>query len=497
MSTSCSRCLSYAARRRAVITSSRGFHHTRRLRTHDTSPIAAWPPSAPKPILNIKHIRDHYELYAQNCLERNYKDQSSFPKRIRELWDEWQRAQQDVVQVRRDKKAAEAELRKSQGKDDSWASRAALLKEQTLEADREQAGIQREMQELAFAIPNLTSQETPRGSEPKLIGYINKHVDPDSKSHGASHVEIGRELGLLDFDGAGDVSGWGWYYLLGDAARLEHALVQYALSVASKYGWAQVSPPSMVYSHIATACGFQPRDQNGEQQIYGVDGREGKIPMVLAGTAEIPLAGMKAGQNMKEQDLPMKRVATSRCYRAEAGARGVKAKGLYRVHEFTKVEMFAWTRPDDESVTRIFEEMVGIQREILESLGLHCRVLEMPSTDLGASAFRKCDIEAYFPSRRASDDGFGEVTSASICTDYQTRRLATRVRLKSPDFPWTANGTAMAVPRVLAALLENGWNPAAKSVTLPECLAQWMGGRKTIQLDSESGRVAGSGNSGR
>jgi seryl-tRNA synthetase len=249
---------------------------------------------------------------------------------------------------------------------------------------------------------------------------------------------------------------------------------------------------------MAAACGFQPRDQNDEQQIWQVAQAErdvGKPTRSLAATAEIPLAGMYARKVIREQDLPVKLVGSSRCFRAEAGARGVDTKGLYRVHEFTKVEMFAWTNspslrdglPEEEvwteDATEVFDEMVGIQMEILSSLGLPCRVLEMPSSDLGASAYRKIDIEAMFPSRTAKDGGWGEVTSVSICTDYQTRRLDTRILEANGSrkkFPHTVNGTAMAVPRVLAAILENGWRESKGCVVIPEVLRGYMGGMEKI-----------------
>ncbi|KAK5635267.1 hypothetical protein RRF57_010979 [Xylaria bambusicola] len=260
-------------------------------------------------------------------------------------------------------------------------------------------------------------------------------------------------------------------------------------------GWRQVAPPSIVYSHIAAACGFQPRDQNGETQVYALaqsasDAARGKPELSLAGTAEIPLAGMRADSVFEAAELPSKRVGVSRCYRAEAGARGADTKGLYRVHEFTKVELFAWTAPTDAATQDVFDEMVDAQTEILASLGLHCRVLEMPTADLGATATRKIDIEAFFPSRAAQglNDGWGEVTSASICTDYQTRRLATRLRSAGSGsggklaYPYTVNGTALAVPRVLAAILENGWDEAQMAVTIPECLRPWMDGKEKIEM---------------
>ena len=350
---------------------------------------------------------------------------------------------------------------------------------------------------LALGLPNLTSPETPADREPRLIRYINYDPEaPPTFDDTADHSYIGKELSLLDFTSSTATAGWGFYYLLNEAALLEQALVQYALSVALKHGWRAVSPPSLVYSHIADACGFQPRDQSDEQQIWQIAQTQrdyGKPKRSLAATAEIPLAGLYASNTISPASLPVKVAGSSRCYRAEAGARGVDTKGLYRVHEFSKVEMFAWTAANswtahDDSPppsTSIFDEMVAIQTEILTSLNLPCRVLEMPATDLGASAYRKIDIEALFPSRKSRDNGWGEVTSASICTDYQSRRLDTRILERSgarSAFPHTVNGTAMAIPRVLAAILEHGWRQ--DHVVIPEVLWTYMGGQSQIRKKS-------------
>lgn len=378
-------------------------------------------------------------------------------------------------------------------------SKAKSLKTELAAVEAQETELQDEIEELAQDLPNLSSTKTPVGTEPDTIGYINENREPDRSNASVgrkSHVDIGQQLGILDFTGSAQTSGWGWYFLVGDGAMLEQALVQYALSVARSKGWKAVAPPSLVYSHIASACGFQPRDQNGEQQIYAIeqsDKDKAKPQLALAGTAEIPLAGMKANTILEVPELPLKTVGVSRCYRAEAGARGADTKGLYRVHEFTKVEMFAWTSPDSvgddhfssssaSDSEAIFDEMLLIQKEILEALGLHCRVLEMPTTDLGASAVRKIDVEAFFPSRE-KDDGWGEVTSTSMCTDYQSRRLQTRMRVKGGklEFPHTLNGTALAVPRVIAAILENHWNEQDGSVTIPEALRPFMGGQEKIQ----------------
>ncbi|GAB7338205.1 hypothetical protein MBLNU457_4545t1 [Dothideomycetes sp. NU457] len=465
------------------------------------------PTFAPKPVLDLKHIRQSPGLYEQNCDDRNYKRQARNSWRILELHEQWQQLQRDSRTFREQNNvlrkqlshAASNELDKSE-----LLEKAKELKTHLDKIESQEKEIHEEIDELALELPNLSSSFTPNGNDPKVLGYINDHPEPEpsvSDRVWRSHVHVGSELDILDFAGAATTSGWGWYFLKNEAALLEQALIQYTLSLARKHGWQIVTPPSIVYSHIAAACGFQPRDQNEEQQIYTLaqtDKDKGKPPLSLAGTAEIPFAGMKANTILEEADLPLKIIGASRCYRAEAGARGVDTKGLYRVHEFTKVEMFGWTKPDstgdedhftddawESHSLALFEEMVSLQKEILSSLGLHCRVLEMPAYELGASATRKIDIEAFFPSRREKDQGWGEVTSASICTDYQTRRLGTRVKMNKAgrklEYPHTVNGTALAVPRVLAAIMENGWDEETKSLTIPEVLRPWMGGLERVE----------------
>jgi len=463
------------------------------------------PAFAPKPTLDLKHIRLNPGLYEQNCIDRNYAAHSKSSWRILELHEQWLALQQSSRSLRERNNQLQAQLAKAATKPNASADgntaipdkEAVIRKAKEVKAElgaieARQTQLQDEMEGLAQDLPNLSSTHTPVGTKPEVLGYLNQGRKPASSGSQKSHVEIGQQLGLLDFTGSAQTSGWGWYLLVGDGARLEHALIQYALRVARSRGWKDVVPPSLVYSHIASACGFQPRDQHGEQQVYAIEQSEkdrAKPPLALAGTAEIPLAGMKANTSLEEADLPLKMVGVSRCYRAEAGARGAATKGLYRVHEFTKVEMFAWTSPDhsDEehfssptasASEAVFDEMLSIQQEILTGLGLHCRMLEMPTTDLGASATRKVDIEAMFPSR-AKDQGWGEVTSTSMCTDYQTRRLQTRLRVKGGrlGFPHTLNGTALAVPRVIAAILETHWDESEGCVAIPDVLRPDMDGR--------------------
>lgn len=488
------------------------------------------PATAPKPTPDVKHIRQNAELYAKNCLDRNYASHAEYPLRIQQLSEESRQVDHDLQAPRSRIKQLEktiaqlarssAQQEGSQDKEEltTLRSEAQRLKDESQAMTTRKTTCAEEIQRLALSLPNLSSAETPLGIDPKLVDYIN--FDPESPPEWAtrtspvparSHVSIGTNLDLIDFTSSAATTGWGWYFLTNEGALLEHALVQYALSVARHHGWKIVSPPSLVYSYIAEACGFQPRDQHNEQQIWALEqsekDRNSKPPRSLTGTAEIPLAAMYAGRDVDVSQLPIKLVGSSRCYRAEAGSRGVDTKGLYRVHEFTKVELFGWadnhptTFESEQKSTTLFDDLLAIQTEILTALNLPCRILEMPTTDLGASAYRKRDIEALFPSRLRSsskdvtkdtsalapgsgsepdlEPAWGEVTSASICTDYQSRRLGTRVRGGS-RFPHTINGTAMAVPRVLAAILENGWDERRGVVVVPEVLRGWMGGLEVI-----------------
>lgn len=463
------------------------------------------PSFAPKPILDLKHIRQNPGLYEQNCIDRNYGQHAQNGWRVLELHEKLVRQQREAVDLRQRSNAIGKEVGRQHDAGNNGAGagrRSALLEEAKklkavlVEFEAAEKAMQEEMEKLALELPNLSSLQTPVGDEAKVVELINEgHTR--SGSSPKSHVEIGKSLDIIDFESSATTSGWGWYFLKNEGALLEQALIQYALSVAMRRGWKVMTPPSLVYSHIASACGFMPRDQNGETQVYDIaqhqENSSEKPSLVLAGTAEIPFAGSQANKTLDGDDLPLKIIGPSRCYRAEAGARGVDTKGLYRVHEFTKVEMFAWALPplndqhdrfrdiEGSQAEQVFAEMIEIQKEILTSLGLQAQVLEMPTADLGASATRKIDIEAFFPSRQSINNGYGEVTSASICTDYQARRLSTRLKHSSSlggklSWPHTVNGTAMAIPRVLACILENHWDGEKAVVHIPRVLQQYMPG---------------------
>ncbi|KAJ6257121.1 Serine--tRNA ligase, mitochondrial [Drechslerella dactyloides] len=487
----------------------------------------AQPPSfAPRPIIATKPIRENPEAYSLNCLRRNLPTEATYPSRIATLSDNLYEFRGSLNQTRSRQNALQATIKSLAPKrtqaPEEWERlqlQAKELKHEIAQAETVEQRLEDEMNSLAAQLPNLSHPETPHDGKPHLVEYINGQalpIDEMSKtavlsgltndqtpelmftgSPGLSHVEIGSELGILDLASSTKTSGWGWYFLHGDAVRLEHALIQYALDCARRKGWALVSTPSTVYTHIAGACGFKPRDHNNEQQIYHISqspsltpsSESSKPELCLAGTAEIPLAGMLANTATPQKTFPQKMVGISRCFRAEAGAHGLATKGLYRVHEFTKVELFAWTLPDADVSDKIFKEILDIQREILHGLGLSARMINMPTDDLGAPAYRKYDIEAFLPSRQGEKyGGWGEVTSVSECTDYQARRLNARYRTLDGKlrFLWSLNGTALAVPRIIMAILENGWDETKREVRIPEALRGYLSGLKAIRKQSNS-----------
>lgn len=331
----------------------------------------------------------------------------------------------------------------------------------------------------ADAVPNVISPDS-FVPEPQEIAILNDNNGARPlMAENADHMTVARELGIVNLEAAARVSGSSWYYLIGDGALLEQALVNYAMSKARKRGFIPVIPPSIVRQEMANACGFKPRDQNGEQQIYNLSFKGADL--CLTGTAEIPLAGLYSDSELQFDKTGIKKhVGLSRSYRAEAGARGRDTKGLYRVHEFTKVELFAWTDTKERSIA-VLNDILELQKEIITELGLTARVLNMSPDELGSPAYKKYDIEAWMPGRR----DWGEVTSTSNCLDFQSRRMHTKYRSEDNGnklaFVQTLNGTAMAVPRVIVAILETFYEPDTKRVKIPKVLQKWMDEKEYIE----------------
>ena len=282
------------------------------------------------------------------------------------------------------------------------------------------------------------------------------------------HVELGEHLGILDFEGGARTSGHGFYFLLGDAVLLELALQQYTLSLLISKGFTPAITPDLAQNEVLEGIGFIPRGE--ETQIYSIENSD----LSLIATAEITLGGWYSGEILEEELLPIRICGISHCYRTEAGAHGRASRGLYRVHQFTKVEMFAFSTPTQSE--SLLDEFCQIECDIFDGLGIPYRVVDTATGDLGGPAYRKFDLEAWMPGRGESGE-YGEVTSTSNCTDFQARRLNIRFKNKGEKgtaFVHTLNGTAIAISRALIAILEN-YQQADGSVIVPEVLRTLLG----------------------
>jgi seryl-tRNA synthetase len=282
------------------------------------------------------------------------------------------------------------------------------------------------------------------------------------------HVELGDKHDMIDFEAGARIAGHGFYFLKNDGVLLELALQQYAVNHLVKNGFTPVITPDLAYTEILHGTGYIPRGP--ETQIYSIENSN----LNLVATAEIPLGGMMAGQTVDSESLPMKVCGISHCFRTEAGAAGRATRGLYRVHQFTKIEMFAFTLPEQSS--DMLEQFCQIECEIFDNLGIPYRVVDTATGDLGGPAYRKYDLEAWMPGR--GDGGaWGEVTSTSNCTDFQARRLNARYKVKGEKgtkFLHTLNGTAIAISRAMIAIMENHQQPDG-TIVVPAVLQGLMG----------------------
>jgi seryl-tRNA synthetase len=317
-------------------------------------------------------------------------------------------------------------------------------------------------------LPNFIHPDVPDGGEDDARELSHFREPSRFDFPALDHLELGARLDLLDFEAGARVAGPKFYYLKNEAVLLELALQRFALDVVMEEGFTPFVTPDVARPAILEGIGFNPRGE--ETQIYSLAGED----LCLVGTAEITLGGVYAGAIVKEDELPIRLAGVSHCFRTEAGAAGRESKGLYRVHQFTKVEMFTLTRPEDSEA--MHQQLLAIEERIFQALELPYRVVDIAAGDLGAPAYRKFDIEAWMPGRGEGGD-YGEVSSASNCTDYQARRLQTRFRRKGAkknEYVHMLNGTAISNARAILALLENHQQPDG-SVAIPAALRPYVG----------------------
>jgi seryl-tRNA synthetase len=419
-------------------------------------------------MLDLQFICDNRDEVEQNCKARGVAVDLDTVVRLR---DERNKLIFAGDELRRQQKETSSKIPKASADErPALIENGKQLRTQISETESRQKQVEAELREHQAPIPNMTHPDVPVGGEEDASEV---HLSGQIRDFGFTpqdHVDIAAKLDLIDFEAGSRVAGHGFYYLKNDAVMLEMALVQFALSKLREEGFTLYTTPDLARDSVLEGIGFNPRGD--ETQIYSVADTD----LSLVATAEITLGGAMQDQTLDIADLPLKCAGLSHCFRTEAGAHGRKTRGIYRVHQFTKVEMFAFTAPDSEQSDAMHHEIVRIEEEIFQALGLPYRLIDTATGDLGGPAYRKYDLEAWMPGR--GDGGsYGEVTSASNCTDYQARRLNIRCRSaekKGTQFVHTLNGTAISCARAIIAILEN-YQQEDGSVVVPEVLRPWVG----------------------
>ncbi len=419
-------------------------------------------------MLDKRFILENPQVVQANCDRRGVKVDVA---RFCELETERRKLQTEVEDIARQanqvsksigqaKDDAEREARKDEG-------RRLREQKEKIEENIERLGAETSL--IHNAMPNLTHPDSPTGGEDASKELKRGKVDVKPFSFPVQdHVALAEQHDLIDFEGGARVAGHGFYFLKKEAALLELALQQFTMDFLVREGFVPMVTPDLARGDVLKGVGFIPRGP--ETQIYSVE----NFDLNLVATAEITLGGLYAGQVIDAEKLPIKLCGISHCFRTEAGAAGRASRGLYRVHQFTKVEMFAFTLPDQsEDMHNYFRDL---ECEIFDALGIPYRVLDIASGDLGGPAYRKFDLEAWMPGRGTAGE-YGEVTSTSNCTDYQSRRLDIRYKVKGEkgtQLVHTLNGTAVAISRAIIAILEN-YQQADGSIAVPEVLRKWIG----------------------
>ncbi|HKI67922.1 MAG TPA: serine--tRNA ligase [Solirubrobacterales bacterium] len=411
-------------------------------------------------MLDLKLIRSDPERVKRALARRGAAEQVdallALDARRRELLPQIEGAQAERKSL--SKQIGEA---KQRGEDaDELMATVQGLKETIESGKGELEKVEAELERVAAALPNLPDPEAPDGmTEEDAVVLREVGERPQFEFEPRDHLEIGTELGLIDMESAARLSGSRFAYLKGDLVLLELALVHYALDLVRGEGHEPVAPPVLVREEALYGTGFLPGDRD---QIYEIP----KDDLFLVGTSEVALAGLHADQILEPDALPLRYAGFSSCFRREAGAAGRDTRGIFRVHQFDKVEMFSFVAPGESAAEH--ERLLAIEERILGELEIPYRVVSVAAGDLGAPAAKKYDCEAWIPSQ----ERYRELTSCSNTTDYQARRLNCRYRPadnEAPEAVHTLNGTAVAVGRTMIALIENRQDQRG-GFTLPNIL---------------------------
>jgi seryl-tRNA synthetase len=417
-------------------------------------------------MLDIKFIRENKDVVKKNCKLRNIKVGID---RFLRLDDERKEFLQRIDELKNEKNRLNEEMKTTVNKEEI-ITKGKAIKDQLSELEPRLEKAEKKWKKLYIQIPNMSHLDSPIGKDDSENKEIERYGDPpkfDFESKG--HEELMKNLDLIDFERGAKVAGAKFYFLKNEAVFMEQALINFAFQKLAEKGFMLFSTPDLAKDEVLLGTGYNPRGP--EAQIYSIENTD----LSLVATAEIPMGGYHMNEVIKDDALPLRYAAVSHCYRVEAGSYGRHSAGLYRVHQFTKVEMFAYTLPEDSE--KMHTEIKNIEVELFKDLKVPFRVVDICTGDLGGAAYRKYDLEAWMTSR----NDWGEVTSTSDTTDYQARRLNIKVERKDgkKEYLHMLNGTAIAISRALIAIIENG-QQADGSVVIPEVLRKWMPGNMEV-----------------
>ncbi len=414
-------------------------------------------------MLDIRYIRANAEKVQESTRRKGYDVDISQLLKV----DDDRRALGQRVDELRERRNQNAARMKGGRPEQSIIDEGKQIKIELAEQEGYLTNLEAEFKELLHSVPNVITDDVPLGGEEDSVEI---KTFGDQKTGAKDHLDYAVGRDWVDFERGAKVAGAKFYYLKGDLALLENAITQFALDYITKKGFIYLTVPHMVNQRTMTGTGFAPRtsDQSDEYAIEDED-------LALIATAEIPLTGYHADEIIDEDKLPLLYAGLSPCYRREAGAAGKHTRGLFRVHQFNKLEMYAFTLP--EQSVEMHERILAIEEELWQALGISYHVINIAAGDLGAPAAKKYDIEYWSP----VDGSYRELTSCSNCTDFQARNLNIRVRRKdgSVEVLHTLNGTAVSLARSLVVILENYQNDDG-TLTVPEVLRPYMSDRERI-----------------
>jgi len=428
-------------------------------------------------MIDIKIIRENPELVKENIKKKAQSGKLVLVDEIIDLDKKWRlaRVEADALRAERNKISEQINQAKKQKKPiDLILKKAKEIPGRITELEVKETQLEQEIKQRMLKIPNFISKETPKGKdETENKEYIKGGKIPKFNFEPKNHVELCENLGIADFDASARVSGTGFYYLKNELAILNQALIRFAVDFMITKGYSYIEPPLM----LNEKCIYASMDKVAiEQSVYQIKGED----LGLIGTSEQSVLAMHTGQVIPESQLPKKYFSYSMCFRKEVGAHGINEKGLWRTHQFNKVEQFIFCMPEDS--IKLYEELLQNSRDILSELELPYRVIEICTGDLADWKYRSADLEVWRPTTKA----YGEIMSLSNCTDYQARKLDIKCSDNQGNkrVLHTLNDTALATSRIMVAILENN-QQADGSIKIPKALWKYTGFKEIKEKSKE------------